>query len=75
MVKLPRPPGKERLDFLQRQGFVLIRTRGSHHVLRRADRWTPVPVHGHQNLKIGTLRNILRDVDMSPTEFADLWSA
>jgi hypothetical protein len=29
-------------------------------------------VHGSRNLKIGTLRSILRDIDMTPTEFSDL---
>jgi predicted RNA binding protein YcfA (HicA-like mRNA interferase family) len=75
VAKLPRPAGKQMVDFLHRQGFALIRTRGSHYVLRRGDQWTTVPVHGNQNLKIGTLRKILRDIDLGPTEFANLWSA
>ena len=33
---------------------------------------TTVPVHGNRNLKIGTLRSILRDVDISPAEFERL---
>ncbi|HUO11006.1 MAG TPA: hypothetical protein VM008_22085 [Phycisphaerae bacterium] len=32
-----------------------------------------MPVHGHHTLKIGTLRSILRDVDLSPEEFERLW--
>jgi len=72
--KLPRPTGKQMVAFLQRQGFAVIRTRGSHHVLRRGDQWTTVPVHGNQNVKIGTLRKILRDADLSPADFEDLWS-
>jgi predicted RNA binding protein YcfA (HicA-like mRNA interferase family) len=60
--------------FLQRQGFAVLRTRGSHHVMRRGDLWTTVPVHSGKNLKLGTLRRILRDIQMSPTEFAELWT-
>ena len=75
MGKLPRPTGKQMVDFIQRQGFTVVRTRGSHHVLSRADQWTTVPVHGNRTLKIGTLRKILRDIDLSPAEFAKLWSA
>jgi hypothetical protein len=32
-------------------------------------------VHGSRRLKIGTLRSILRDIDMSPTEFTSRWQA
>jgi predicted RNA binding protein YcfA (HicA-like mRNA interferase family) len=74
VAKLPRPTGKAMLAFLRRQGFLLIRTRGSHHVLQRGDLWTTVPVHGIHNLKIGTLRKILRDVGIDPNDFAEQWS-
>jgi len=61
------------VGFLQRQGFVLVRVRGSHHYFQRNDLHTSVPVHGNQPLKIGTLRSILRDIGLSPDEFAGLW--
>jgi predicted RNA binding protein YcfA (HicA-like mRNA interferase family) len=32
-----------------------------------------VPVHGAQTLKIGTLRGILRDIELSPARFVELW--
>lgn len=73
MAKLPRPSGKHFLEFLQREGFELVRTRGSHHVVRRGDVTTTVPVHGHRTLKIGTLRKILRDLDWGPTDFVERW--
>jgi predicted RNA binding protein YcfA (HicA-like mRNA interferase family) len=34
---------------------------------------TSIPVHGNSALKIGTLRGILRDIDVSPDEFERLW--
>jgi predicted RNA binding protein YcfA (HicA-like mRNA interferase family) len=74
VTKLPRVTGKQMVEFLLQQGFEILRVRGSHHVLKRVDRWTTVPVHGNQNLKIGTLRKILRDIDVSPAEFEELWS-
>jgi len=55
--------------FLQDEGFTLLRVRGSHHFLAREELRTSVPVHGNRPLKIGTLRSILRDIQMSPTEF------
>ena len=62
------------VDFLRQQGFSVIRTRGRHHVLQRGDAYTSVPVHANRSLKIGTLRKILRDIDLSPPEFTELWS-
>jgi predicted RNA binding protein YcfA (HicA-like mRNA interferase family) len=59
--------------FLERQGFVLVRVRGSHHVLQRGNAHVSVPVHGSDTLKTGTLRKILRDVELSPAEFEHLW--
>lgn len=74
MPKLPRPTGGEMVRFLESQGFTVARIRGSHHVLERGTIHTTVPVHGTQNLRMGTLRGILRDVEMSPQQFADLWN-
>lgn len=73
MADLPRPSGREMVRFLERQNFSVVRIRGSHHVLVRGTLHTTVPVHGNETLKIGTLRSILRDVELSPTEFATTW--
>ena len=59
--------------FLESQGFVVVRIRGSHHVLARGNTHTTVPVHANQTLRIGTLRGILRDIELSPTKFIELW--
>ena len=72
MAKMPRVTGKEMVRFLERQGFQLRRIVGSHHVMRREDLQTVVPVHRNKDLKTGTLRGILRDINMTPEEFADL---
>ncbi len=74
MSNLPRPSGKDMLRFLQGLGFTVLRVRGSHHFLERGTQRTTVPVHGNETLKIGTLRGILRDIGMSPTEFEDAWN-
>jgi len=71
--KLPRPAGAEMVRFLESQGFVVARIRGSHHVLARGNTHTTVPVHANQTLRIGTLRGILRDIEMSPVKFTELW--
>lgn len=59
--------------FLESLGFRVIRVRGSHHVMAQETTRTTVPVHGNRVLKIGTLRGILRDIEMSPDEFERLW--
>jgi predicted RNA binding protein YcfA (HicA-like mRNA interferase family) len=56
------------------EGFNIIRIHGSHRFLQRGHERTSVPVHGNRNLKIGTLRSILRDIGLSPTEFEKLVS-
>ena len=74
MGKLRHPTGREMVRFLERQGFTLIRVRGSHHVMASGARHTVVPVHGSDAIKTGTLRKILRDVGLSTAEFEQLWN-
>jgi len=59
--------------FLESQGFAVVRIRGSHHVMARGNTHTTVPVHGSQTLRLGTLRGILRDIEMGPARFAERW--
>jgi predicted RNA binding protein YcfA (HicA-like mRNA interferase family) len=73
MAKLPRPAGSDMVRFRVRNGFQLVRVRGSHHFMQKGKQRTSVPVHGSRILKIGTLRSILRDVGMSATDFVRLW--
>ncbi len=68
MSKLPRCSGKEMLALLIRYGFSVVRVRGSHHVLQNGALRTVVPVHGNEVLKLGTLRGIMRDAEISPDE-------
>lgn len=60
--------------FLESRGFRVIRVRGSHHFLELGNLRTTIPVHGNETLKIGTLRSILRDLDISPVDFERLWN-
>jgi predicted RNA binding protein YcfA (HicA-like mRNA interferase family) len=57
--------------FLEREGFQLVRVHGSHHYFARGGQRTSVPVHANRSLKTGTLRNILRSIDMTPAEFSE----
>lgn len=59
--------------FLESQGFAIVRVRGSHHVMASRAARVSVPVHGGETLRIGTLRGILRDIEMSASDFIALW--
>ena len=59
--------GREVIAVLQKMGFVWIRTKGSHAVLRSGGKVCVVPLH--DELAVGTLRGILRQAEISPSEF------
>ncbi len=73
MTRLPRLKGKEIVRTLERAGFIVDRTRGSHVRLKHPDgRVTSVPVHAGEIVGPGLLRSILRDVEMSVEDFLKL---
>ena len=67
MPKLPRLSGAEVIHALAKLGFEHVRQRGSHVVLRRADKGCVVPLH--KELAIGTLRGVLKQAGVSTEEF------
>ncbi len=73
MPKAPIVRGKDLIRALSQAGFELVRTKGSHHLLRHRDgRTTVVPVHAGETIGTGLLRKILRDIEMTPEELAAL---
>ena len=73
MTRLPRIKGKELIRALERAGFVVERTHGSHVFLKHPDgRATTVPVHSRETLGPGLLRAILRDVELSADQLKQL---
>jgi predicted RNA binding protein YcfA (HicA-like mRNA interferase family) len=71
MSKLRRVSGAQAIRALERLGFVQVRQRGSHVVLKKE---TPEGFVGcvvplHNELAIGTLRGILRQARVSTEEF------
>ena len=71
MGKLRVLSGQEACAILERHGFTRVRQRGSHIVLQRAtaDGTTTVPVPDHKQLRIGTLRSIIRQSGLPRSEF------
>jgi len=53
-------------------GFVAVRHRGSHVFYRHPDgRTTTLPHHPGRDLARPLLREVLREIELSPEEFAD----
>lgn len=74
MSRLPQVTAKEMIAALQRAGFVIRRTKGSHHFLRHRDdptRETVVALHSG-DLPQGTLSEILKQARLSRDEFLAL---
>jgi predicted RNA binding protein YcfA (HicA-like mRNA interferase family) len=66
MTRLPRVKGRAVVRALERAGFIIERTRGSHIFLKHSGgRITTVPVHAGETLGPGLLRAILRDTELS----------
>ena len=52
--------GKELIKLLKKDGWTRDRIKGSHHILKKEGKLVSVPVHGHEDLPPGTLKQILR---------------
>jgi predicted RNA binding protein YcfA (HicA-like mRNA interferase family) len=73
MTSVPSLTGKELLSALQKEGFKLLRIKGSHHFVHHSDgRSTVVPIHSGETIGPGLLAKILRDCDLSREEFQKL---
>ena len=71
MPRLPVLSGQEVRRVLEIHGFQLVRQRGSHMVMQRADEigTTTVPVPDHAELRIGSLRSIIRQSGLAVEDF------
>ena len=75
MPKLPIVSGKDIVKALSKIGFKHIRTSGSHAILTREDNKRgkiTVPVPLHPELAKGTLKNIMRQVEIKLEELLEL---
>lgn len=72
MPKLPRVSGAEAIRAFEKLGFVRVRQRGSHVVLKRVTESGAVGcvVPLHSELATGTLRGILNQAQVDPESFA-----
>ena len=72
MSQLPVISGRQLVKALEKIGFTVRRRHGSHIILRRDDPFTQTVVPDHKELDRGTLRAIMRQVDLSARELRDL---
>ena len=74
MPKLPRISGAEAIQALERLGFVQVRQRGSHVVMKleAAEGAVGCAVPLHRELALGTLRGILRQAKVSLEQFTQV---
>jgi predicted RNA binding protein YcfA (HicA-like mRNA interferase family) len=58
--------GKEICKILELHGFIKVRQKGSHIIKRDRNSTITVPVPNHSSIKIGTLKSIIRQSQLSP---------
>ena len=72
MPKLPQIKPRKTRKVLTKLGFIPRSGKGSHVVFKHPDgRRTVIPVH-NRSLRLGTLRAILKQVDITTDEFLKL---
>ena len=64
--------GKAMCKILERQGWVLKRITGSHHIYSKegVDAIISVPVHSNRDLPTGTLRSIMKDAQLEEDDLS-----
>lgn len=71
--RLPTLTAKELAKAIKICGFSFYRQKGSHQIWKHRDgRWTTIPVHPGENIGRGLLREILRELELTPKDFLKL---
>lgn len=73
--RLPSVKARDVIRALQKAGFSIVRTTGSHcRLVHDSDptRQTTVPVHSRRDIPRGTLRSIIDQAGFTVDEFIDL---
>jgi len=64
---------KKTIRALRKIGFLKVRQKGSHVIMRHPDgRMTVVPIHRGEDIGPGLLLEIIKDTKLSKKEFLDL---
>jgi predicted RNA binding protein YcfA (HicA-like mRNA interferase family) len=74
MAKLPRNmSGRDLVKHLEKIGYAVDHQRGSHIIMKHGERPLPrLSVPDHKTVRIGLLRNVIRDAGLTPQDFEKL---
>ncbi len=72
MPKIPPVPPEKMIKILKALGFVEIRQKGSHVILKKDKKLIVVPVHKGKPLKRGLVRLIIKEAGISREKFFKL---
>jgi len=70
VTKLPVLSGYDLLSLLEKQGFLIVRQKGSHVSLQKGEHKTVIPLH--DELAKGTLLGILKQCGLSKDDLLDI---
>jgi len=72
-LSLRPQPARKVIKALSTLGFKVARKHGSHVVMKHSDgRITVIPVHAKENISVGLLLKIMKDVKLEREEFFKL---
>ena len=73
MSDFPTVKAKDFVRVIKRLGFTLDRQKGSHAIYKDSEgRRVVVPIHSGKDLKPGTLRGMMQDIDLDKKTFFEL---
>jgi predicted RNA binding protein YcfA (HicA-like mRNA interferase family) len=74
MPNLPQVSGKKAVRAFERAGFSVVRTRGSHHIMKKPGfrHRLSIPVHGNEDVGEGLLRSQIELAGLTVEQFIDL---
>ena len=72
MARLPVVSGGDAARSIEKDGWQLVRQRGSHMIMTKPGVSVVLSIPDHRELKPGTLRGIIRKSGLGVEEFVDL---
>lgn len=74
MQKLPRISGKEVIKVLSKHGFISVRQKGSHVIMKKetSEKTIGLVVPLHKEIDKGTLLEIIRQAKLTKEEFLEI---
>ena len=74
MSSVPRVTGQAAVRAFEKAGFVHVRTKGSHFILKKGGHpyLLSVPVHAGRTVGVGLLKKLIADAGLTVDEFIQL---